>query len=205
LEHGEKEECLKVLHKIFSVFTDNKRKNDPHANEAFMYISAAAYSYINKSLNSAALTEDISVSWLGNPGAFASWDEVPKAFDDLFNRFFALQIRKKDNRSQNCITKAKEYIVNNLDKDLSLIMLAEKVYLNPSYFSILFKNKVGCNVSEYIKAERLKKAKQQLVDTKFKINEIARNVGYPNAAYFGKFIKSETGLTPLEYRNKYMQ
>lgn len=203
LEHGEKDECLKVLQQICTVFASGKRKNDTMAHEAFMYISAVAFSYLNKIRNFTLMKDEFSVPWLGNPGAFSSWDEVPPALEKLFRQFFALQIKKKDNRSQSCITKAKEYITNNLDKDLSLIMLAEMVYLNPSYFSILFKSKVGCNVSDYIKEERLKKAKQQLVDTRLKINEISKNVGYPNAAYFGKFIKSETGLTPLEYRNKY--
>jgi len=205
LEHGEKEECFKILQKIFTAFTPDKRINDPIAHEAFLYISAVAFSYLNKIKNNVMLNEDFSVSWLGNIGAFSSWNEVPPVCEKLFTQFFALQNKKKDNRSQSCITKAKEYIVNNLDKDLSLIMLSEMVYLNPSYFSILFKSKVGCNVSEFIKEERIKKAKHQLVNTKFKINEIAKNVGYPNAAYFGKFIKNETGLTPLDYRNRYKE
>jgi two-component system response regulator YesN len=201
LERGEKDECIKVLNKICTAFTANRRKNDTIAMEAFLYVSAVAFSYLNKISDFFDMNEEFSISWLGKPSAFSSWAEVPPAFESLFQQFFTLQSKKKDNRSQNCITKAKEYIQNNLDKDLSLIMLAEMVYLNPSYFSILFKNKVGCNVSEYIKYERLKKAKQQLAETKLRINEIAKNVGYQNAAYFGKFIKNETGLSPLEYRD----
>jgi len=201
LERGEKTECMKVLQKICESFTAGRRKSDTIAMEAFLYISAVAFSYLNKISSFIGINEEFSISWLGKPTAFSSWEEVPAAFATLFEQFFALQSKKKDNRSLNCIAKAKEYIQNNLDKDLSLIMLAEMVYLNPSYFSILFKSKVGCNVSEYIKYERLKKAKQQLAETKLRINEIARNVGYQNAAYFGKFIKSETGMTPLEYRD----
>ncbi|MEC0090623.1 response regulator transcription factor [Paenibacillus macquariensis] len=93
-----------------------------------------------------------------------------------------------------------KYINQNTDKDLSLIMLADVVYLNSSYLSHLFKQQVGMNISDYVKVERIRICKEMLADPKHKIHEIARNVGYDNASYFSRFFKKMTGITPQEYR-----
>ena len=95
-----------------------------------------------------------------------------------------------------------KYIEQNLDKDLSLIMLADVVYLNPSYLSHLFKTQMDRTISEYIKEARLNKCKKMLADPKYHIHQIARAVGYDNASYFTRFFKKMTGMTPQAYRQK---
>ncbi|WP_158602393.1 response regulator transcription factor [Cohnella endophytica] len=93
-----------------------------------------------------------------------------------------------------------KYISQNMDKDLSLIRLADVAYLNSSYLSHLFKQQVGINISDYVKVERIRICKEMLADPKLKIHEIARHVGYDNASYFSRFFKKMTGITPQEYR-----
>ncbi|QJD84687.1 response regulator transcription factor [Cohnella herbarum] len=93
-----------------------------------------------------------------------------------------------------------KYIHQNMDKDLSLIRLADVAYLNSSYLSHLFKQQVGMNLSDYVKVERIRICKEMLTNPKYKIHEIARNVGYDNASYFSRFFKKMTGITPQEYR-----
>lgn len=203
IENGEKNECHDLLDHLLVPFDRMHHSNDPAVMEAFCLISGIFFAILNKNNIYQAISNEKSLVWLGNPYAFASWDEAATEFRHLSDVLLNQNSRRRDSRSQSCIDKAKDYIMQNLDQDLSLLLLAEKVYLNPSYLSILFKKKVGCNVSDYIKAERLKKARLLLTESRLRINEIARQVGYPNATYFGKFIKQETGLTPLEYRDKY--
>lgn len=203
IENREQNESLSLLEELLTPFEKKRSSSDPLLLETFCFISGIFLAILNKTGSYMAASEAQSLAWLGNSYVFSNWEEAAAAIRHLTEQLLKHNVKKRDNRSQACVDKAREYIAQNLDQDLSLVFLAEKVYLNPSYFSILFKRKVGCNVSDYIKAERLKKARQQLVDTRLKINEIAKNVGYPNAAYFGKFIKQETGLTPLEYRDRY--
>jgi two-component system response regulator YesN len=98
------------------------------------------------------------------------------------------------------VETAKKYISENLDRDLSLIMLSEVVYLNASYLSFLFKQQTGINISDFIKNERIGKSKEMLADSRFKIHEISKMIGYNNPSYFTQFFKKEVGLTPQEYR-----
>jgi len=57
------------------------------------------------------------------------------------------------------------------------------------------------NLSDYVKAERIRVCKEMLANPKYKIHEIARNVGYDNASYFSRFFKKMTGNAPQDYRN----
>lgn len=95
-----------------------------------------------------------------------------------------------------------KYIEQNMDKDLSLIMLADVVYLNPSYLSHLFKLQTGTTVSDYIKEARLTQCKKMLEDPRYHIHQVAKAVGYDNASYFTRFFKKMTGMTPQAYRQQ---
>ncbi len=97
------------------------------------------------------------------------------------------------------INKAKQYIHNNYNKDLSREDVAERVFLNPSYFSRLFKQKTGETFSEYIIKVKMEKALELMDECKYRISEISERVGYGNCKYFSKVFKKYTGSTPIEY------
>lgn len=100
------------------------------------------------------------------------------------------------------VARVIKYIEENTDQDLSLIMLADVAYLNPSYLSHLFKTETGMTISEYIKDVRMARCKRMLADPKYHIHEVARAVGFDNASYFTRFFKKMTGMTPQSYRQQ---
>lgn len=87
-------------------------------------------------------------------------------------------------------------------RDMSVKMLADRVYLTPTYLSGLFKRKTGKTIGEYITSVRMEKAKGLLLDKQLKLYHISERVGYEDANYFAKIFKRHTGLTPSEYREK---
>lgn len=101
------------------------------------------------------------------------------------------------------IKKAVNYIHNNYDKKITLKKLAEEVYLNPSYLSVLFKKETGENFIDYLTNYRIEKAKELLGRINLKIYQIANKVGYNNRKYFTEIFKKKTGITPNKYRKKY--
>lgn len=88
------------------------------------------------------------------------------------------------------------------NKDLSLNLIGEKLCITPNYLSVLFKENIGENFSDFLAKYRIEKAKELLVDVKLKIYEISYAVGYTDSQYFSKVFKSITGLTPKEYRER---
>lgn len=94
----------------------------------------------------------------------------------------------------------KQYIAEHYDEDLTLNLLAEKVYLSPNYLSNMFTKVTGCSLHKYIKQFRMKKAREFLTGSNMKIVDICRAVGYPTPSYFIKTFQQMYGVTPSAFR-----
>ena len=95
---------------------------------------------------------------------------------------------------------AKSYIEAHYNENITLNLIAGMVYLNPVYFSIMFKKEEGTNFLEYLINIRVNKAKELLKDSTFSIAEVARKIGYKDTRYFTVLFKRITGITPKEFR-----
>ncbi|GHU62085.1 DNA-binding response regulator [Clostridia bacterium] len=100
------------------------------------------------------------------------------------------------------VSIAKNYIQLHYQEKISLKSISEMVYLNPVYFSVLFKRQCGINFVDHVSLCRINVAKGLLEDIKYSLSEISRLTGFANVKYFSKIFKKYTGLTPSEYRNK---
>ncbi len=109
--------------------------------------------------------------------------------------------------SENIIHKLAPEILNYVDKNhaekISLRELAKNSFYSPNYFSRLFKECYGKNLSDYIKEKRISHAAELLRTTDLSITQICEAVGYHNRQIFNKFFKEITGYTPSEYRVKF--
>ncbi|MBW8351372.1 AraC family transcriptional regulator [Bacillus sp. IITD106] len=93
------------------------------------------------------------------------------------------------------------YIQANFDKEISLNGIADKLALDPSHISRIFKQKFGTNFMEYIISLRLNKAKELLTTSDVTVGEIGQLVGYTNIHSFIRIFKKYEGTTPGKYRD----
>ncbi len=107
---------------------------------------------------------------------------------------------QNDSGNNNAVESAKKFIAANYYKDISLELMANYVYLNPSYFSELFKKETGRNFIEYLTGVRINRAKELLKNTGLKSYEVCEAVGYTDSKYFSKLFKKIVGVTPSEYK-----
>ena len=98
------------------------------------------------------------------------------------------------------LDRIERYISEHLDADLSLEVLAREIHYSPSYLSRTFKLHTGGSLSSYVKKARIERAKLLLANTDYQVQEIAKKVGMPKINTFGTVFKSETGLSPTQYR-----
>lgn len=107
----------------------------------------------------------------------------------------------REHRQNNQITeKARKYIGDHFDRDLSLEEVAEYAGISPYYLSKLFKEAEGKNFVEYVTELRMEKAKELLKAGEGSIKEICVSVGYGDPNYFSRIFKRYMGQTPTEYR-----
>jgi AraC-like DNA-binding protein len=86
-------------------------------------------------------------------------------------------------------------------KDLSLDSCADLHGTYPRKLSVGFKQVTGFTFIDYLTNYRLDKAKDLLLTTNVKINDVAEQVGY-QPAYFHRIFKKHTGVTPGQYREQ---
>ncbi|MFF2090888.1 response regulator [Paenibacillus sp. NPDC058174] len=105
-------------------------------------------------------------------------------------------------QSPNVVEKAKAYIMDRLEEDISREDIAAHVFLNPDYLTRIFKKETGQSISDYLLQQRLSLAANLLVNTEMPISMIASRIGYSNFSHFSRIFKKYMTLGPLEYRQK---
>ncbi|MGE5612897.1 MAG: response regulator [Bacillota bacterium] len=105
-------------------------------------------------------------------------------------------------RPDDEIDQALKFINENYAKDLSMAEVANRIGLNYSYFSLLFKERTGVNFVEYLKMVRMRKAMELLAKSDYRIYEISEMVGYNNIKHFTTIFREFTGISPKEYRER---
>lgn len=100
------------------------------------------------------------------------------------------------------ILKAQDYIKNHYMDAISLGEIADKVYLNPAYFSRLFKEKTGNTYIRYLTDVRINAAAEMLKNGDALVYDICHDVGYTNLNHFYKLFRQAMGCSPTEYRER---
>ncbi|MCH4239113.1 MAG: response regulator [Oscillospiraceae bacterium] len=98
------------------------------------------------------------------------------------------------------VNMVRDYIAKHYDEDLSVEILAEKVYLSPSYLSVIFKKETGQNLNSYIRTYRLSQAKRLLETTNMKIVQVCQKTGFTNVSYFCKRFRESFGTSPHNFQ-----
>lgn len=88
-------------------------------------------------------------------------------------------------RNEGIIEKSKKYIRQNLSGDVSLITVAESVYVSPNYLSFLFKES-GENFKDYVVRIKMEQAKEMMDSGFYNLNQIASKLGYKDGRYLSQ-------------------
>ncbi|MCF6407486.1 helix-turn-helix domain-containing protein [Chitinophaga filiformis] len=101
------------------------------------------------------------------------------------------------------IKKAQAYIENNLQEKISVEDLSSKFAIGRRNFDRRFIKATGNTPVEYSQRVRIESAKKAFENTRKTINEVMYEVGYSDIKAFREVFRKITGMSPLEYRNKY--
>lgn len=98
------------------------------------------------------------------------------------------------------IRKVIDYINENIsDPDLDTETVVEKIGISRSQLWRIFKNTTGKSLGDYIREIRMQKAAEMLRTGKYRVSEVAAEVGFFDAKNFARNFVKEFGLTPSQY------
>ena len=98
--------------------------------------------------------------------------------------------------------KAEAFIRENLTRKMALQEIAKVSGLSAPYFSTIFKEEMGENLSKYINRLRVEKASKMLLETDITLSDISSICCFQDQSWFSKIFKSFTGISPGKYRNQ---
>lgn len=108
-----------------------------------------------------------------------------------------------DHRQADLMIRAKRFIADNYSNpELTLGNVAGYVGLNEKYFSSRFTREAGTTFSNFLTEVRIRKAKELMDKTDFKIYEISQQVGYNNVEHFNRVFKKVSQLSPGAYKKQ---
>jgi transcriptional regulator GlxA family with amidase domain len=101
------------------------------------------------------------------------------------------------------IRELKIWMLENLDKDLSVERLAEQAVMSPRHFARIFKDDTGFPPAKYVQNLRLEQARRMLEGNATSIARIASLCGYGDAQLLRRAFQRELGVTPGEYKQRF--
>lgn len=118
------------------------------------------------------------------------------------NDFLGLFERWMQEKRDNVVVRAIQYIDLHYREVCTLQVVAAHVHVTPNYLSNLFKKETGTGFTNYISSLRVDKAKALLRGTKLKMTEIAEQTGFDNSSYFTAVFKQLMRMSPSDYRKE---
>ncbi|MDR1292168.1 MAG: response regulator [Clostridiales Family XIII bacterium] len=127
--------------------------------------------------------------------------EIMHRLTDINDEVFSEVFRKYGDPDDR-INRALNYIEKNIRKNIRLEDVADHVNVSPYYMSKIFKKEVHINFMNYVTNRKMSIAKEMLADTTLPVVNIAIELSFSDANYFGKAFKRVVGVSPNEYRRK---
>jgi len=201
LRRGDNTEAQKILVKLLKIlyleFMDNIPVFKLKALELAVLLSRAVADPKDIKDNSALETTERCIKKIEES---ANFDEISEILSSITERMSGMIFSFHGVRHFSALRKAERFIWENYTRKLSLKEIAAASGLSAPYFSTVFKDEMGENLSNYLNRLRVEKAAAMLITTNEPIGEIAVNCGFEDQSWFSKIFKNNTGFTPGKYR-----
>jgi len=203
LRRGDKTEAQKILVKLLRILYLKVRGNLSafrlKAMELAVLLSRAAADPEAIKDNTSLENTNRCLKKIDESGSF---DEISETLRVITEQMSGMIFSFHGVRHFSALRKAERFIWENYSRKLSLNEIADASGLSAPYFSTVFKEEMGENLSNYLNRLRVEKAAALLVASDLPISDIAITCGFEDQSWFSKIFKNNTGLTPGKYRER---
>jgi YesN/AraC family two-component response regulator len=103
------------------------------------------------------------------------------------------------------VSRAKLYITQHQNEEVSLNQVAESVNTSAFYFCKMFKQATGLTFTDYLARTRIEKVKNLLLNPHKRVSEVAYETGFQSLSQFNRVFRRVTGQAPSAWRAKLPQ
>jgi transcriptional regulator GlxA family with amidase domain len=96
-----------------------------------------------------------------------------------------------------------QWIERNLDKSLSLPVIAHRVAMSTRTLSRRFRQQVGTTPARWITNARIRRAQQLLETTELSVEQVAGETGFRSATVLRQHFNRVVGTSPTAYRGAF--
>ena len=101
------------------------------------------------------------------------------------------------------LRRVKEFIMENLEEDLSLAEISAVADLSQFHFARMFRKSTGITPQQFLMQQRIERAKELLAKEDLPIVEISLRTGFKNQSHFTSLFRKFTSLTPKVWRESF--
>lgn len=123
---------------------------------------------------------------------------------ELLSQFYFEYTKEQNSVLYQRLLPAKEYIEQNFKSPITLEQLAFISNMSVTNFRREWKKMYSDTPMQHRDAIRLYYAKEYLNSGYYTVSEIAEKCGFDDVSYFVRFFKQKIGLTPGEFKKKFL-
>jgi len=189
-----KAEIAGALAEIAAVFEHDLRKTGLLLNMLLANINEKVYAAFPglQNIEGAALPRDLSEA--------ASFAELNEKFLHFVRGSLAIVKKYELHHADSVIRRICSYVLEHVEEDIRLEIIAGQVHMSRDYIGKLFKHKTGCNFNDFVTRVKMEHAKYLFQSGDLKNYEVSEKLGYSKPDYFSRLFKNHTGHTPSEFK-----
>ncbi len=123
--------------------------------------------------------------------------KVHKVIAEFLDGIFKLA----DKKHLSLVNNARNFIMENYHKPLTLKATADYLFISPSHLSRLFRLELDCTFNDYLTRVRVEKAVELMKKPEFSVEQVSKAIGFKSQSYFAEVFRKYIGVTPLIYKN----
>ncbi|MGG1613334.1 response regulator transcription factor [Paenibacillus sp. FSL K6-2441] len=196
LETADESKAMTALQGIWDALVSRMASSDDF-HEAVLFVLGLFARMIQKRGWTTKQVLGDEAKYIQNVSLLSTQTQTWALLTRIVQRIIAYVKEQRKASSHQVVKEVLRLVNEEMDQELTLHMVADRIYINSSYLSRLFKQEMGVAFSDYVLERKMERAKA-LLQEGHKVYDAARSVGYRDVSYFTKVFRKYWGVNPGE-------
>jgi two-component system response regulator YesN len=196
LETADLDKALNILNQLWNNGIESAGSLE-EIHEHVLYLSSLYIRIIQKQGWSVKEVSNKDYAYFQNLQALSTKEQTYQWINRITKSYIDYLQKQRKSTSHEIVKVILDMIEKEMSQELTLQTVADKLFINSSYLSRLFKQETSKAFSSYVLERKMERAKKALINGT-KVYDAANMVGYKDPSYFTRVFRKYWGVTPGE-------